>query len=99
MYRMNANNCGTPRDRLDSAMLERIMQQTSAVPTMERQETPACPCEPENDQVSNGLSLAMVYSPEQYWQNLYCEEDGLVRGTIFKELDKPFYGPRCMGGR
>ncbi|MBQ8836766.1 MAG: spore coat associated protein CotJA [Clostridia bacterium] len=43
-------------------------------------------------------SLAMVYSPEQEWQNLYCEEEGFMAGTIFKELDKPFYGAKCMGG-
>ena len=43
-------------------------------------------------------SLAMVYSPEQIWQNLYDEEEGFTVGTIFKELDKPFYGPKCNGG-
>ena len=43
-------------------------------------------------------SLAMVYSPEQIWQNLYTEEEGFVAGTIFKELDKPFYGQKCHGG-
>ena len=43
-------------------------------------------------------SLAMVYSPEQIWQNLYCEEEGFKVGTIFKELDKPFYGSKCHGG-
>ena len=43
-------------------------------------------------------TLAMVYSPLQEFQNLYCEEEGLKVGTIFKELDKPFYGPKCYGG-
>ena len=43
-------------------------------------------------------ALAMVYSPVQEFQNLYCEEEGLKAGTIFKELDKPFYGPKCHGG-
>ena len=46
----------------------------------------------------NGFSLAMVYSPHQHWRNLYDEETGLTRGTIFEELDKPFHGPACMGG-
>lgn len=45
-----------------------------------------------------GFSLAMVYSPHQNWRNLYDEETGLTRGTIFEELDKPFHGPACMGG-
>ena len=43
-------------------------------------------------------TLAMVYSPLQEFQNLYCEEEALTAGTIFRELDKPFYGPKCHGG-
>lgn len=43
-------------------------------------------------------ALAMVYPPEQSFQNLYCVEDGFTAGTIFRELDKPFYGPKCHGG-
>ncbi len=43
-------------------------------------------------------SLAMVYSPHQEWQNLFCEEEGFLAGTIFRELDKPFYGQKCCGG-
>ena len=34
--------------------------------------------------------LAMVYSPIQEWRELYDNETGLSRGTIFKELDLPF---------
>ena len=36
--------------------------------------------------------LASVYAPLQEWQNLYDNETGLARGTIFKELEKPFLG-------
>ncbi len=36
--------------------------------------------------------LAMVYSPEQEWRDLYESEMGHERGTIFKELDFPFFG-------
>lgn len=36
--------------------------------------------------------LASVYAPMQEWQNLYDNETGLSRGTIFKELEKPFLG-------
>ncbi|MBR7181995.1 MAG: spore coat associated protein CotJA [Clostridia bacterium] len=34
----------------------------------------------------------MVYSPLQEFDNLYCPEEGLCAGTIFKELEKPFWG-------
>ena len=37
-----------------------------------------------------GFSLAMVYSPYQIFQNVYEPQEGLSRGTIFAELDKPF---------
>ena len=48
--------------------------------------------------------LAMMYSPTQEWRNLYDNEMGLSRGTIFKELDLPFMAtwgessaPSCRG--
>ena len=40
-------------------------------------------------------SLAMAYSPFQYFQNVYDAEEGLWRGTIFKELDKPWKVGGC----
>ncbi len=36
--------------------------------------------------------LAMVYSPAQEWRDLYENEAGHERGTIFQELDFPFLG-------
>lgn len=45
-----------------------------------------------------GISLAMVYSPYQHWRDVYDEEKGLSRGTIFRELDKPFEGAGSKGG-
>lgn len=37
-------------------------------------------------------SLAMVYSPYQKFESLYDPCQGLQRGTVFCQLDKPFYG-------
>ena len=44
-----------------------------------------------------GRSLAMVYSPEQGFENLYEPEEGLSRGTVFAALEMPFEGDgrRC----
>ncbi len=36
--------------------------------------------------------LAMVYAPVQEWRDLYDNENGHDRGTIFQELDFPFLG-------
>ena len=46
-----------------------------------------------------GMSLAMVYSPCQEFEDLYDHTEGLRRGTIFRQLDKPFTGKggRCNG--
>ena len=42
------------------------------------------------------LSLAMAYVPDQEWTEIYEMPMGLERGTIFKQLDKPFVGRRCV---
>ncbi len=44
------------------------------------------------------LPLAMVYSPYQHWRNVYDCEKGLSRGTIFRDLDKPFEASGSKGG-
>ena len=36
--------------------------------------------------------LAMAYIPMQKFENLYSVEEALCSGTLFKDLDKPFYG-------
>lgn len=38
------------------------------------------------------VSLAMAYVPYQPFNNLYENETGFNRGTIFKALDLPFTG-------
>lgn len=111
MYRMNQSRGITSRQRLDLEAHERILSRRNAVCSscgetlsdmnMNMQENDChdneCVC---GDYASNDFnhSLAIVYSPEQQWQNLYCEEEGFMEGTLFKELNKPFYGPKCGGG-
>lgn len=38
------------------------------------------------------LPLAMAYVPSQRWEEIYEDNDGFERGTIFRALDKPFLG-------
>ncbi|MBU3841299.1 MAG: spore coat associated protein CotJA [Candidatus Ruminococcus intestinipullorum] len=38
------------------------------------------------------MPLAMAYVPWQNWQDIYEVHKGIHRGTIFEELDKPFFG-------
>lgn len=57
-------------------------------------------CGQTNDPIS-GMQLAMGYVPLQTWNDVYCVEEALKRGTIFPALDLPFLGcvPRnCANG-
>jgi len=116
MYRMNYNNCSTPRDRIDKKILSHISEQRRNYHTDHGKMRVAdndCACnDTRENQLNNSphecdydyensdfdYSLAMVYSPNQEWQNIYCLEKGFISGTIFRELDKPFYGAKCYGG-
>lgn len=40
----------------------------------------------------DNFPLGMAYVPWQTWKNIYEPDKALQRGTIFEELDKPFYG-------
>ena len=40
------------------------------------------------------LPLAMVYGPMQKFEGACDLEEGLMTGTIFRELNKPFCGKR-----
>lgn len=42
------------------------------------------------------LSLAMSYVPYQQFSKVYSNEEALINGTLFPELDKPFM--RAAGG-
>lgn len=46
--------------------------------------------------VNDNVPLAMAYVPMQRWRLLYEENIGLDRGTIFRELDKPFIGEEAV---
>lgn len=40
----------------------------------------------------DSMPLAMAYVPRQVWRDIYGDDDALMRGTIFGELDLPFKG-------
>lgn len=54
---------------------------------------PKLPCDSKEENASkNPLVLAMAYVPMQQFRELYDQNYALQIGTIFKELDLPFYG-------
>lgn len=53
------------------------------------------PCEKcMKDSRLKGYPLSMVYAPDQEWTELYDIEEALHIGTLFRELNFPFY-PGC----
>jgi hypothetical protein len=53
---------------------------------------PEMPEMPTEDSFPRHISLAMAYVPFQRFENLYDAEKALQRGTLYKDLDLPFYG-------
>lgn len=51
----------------------------------------------ENCGCKNDTHLAMVYPVKQEWCDIYDVEIALVNGTIFSQLNKPFYKSSCSG--
>lgn len=44
--------------------------------------------------MSDRFPIGMAYVPWQHWGSLYEPEKALKVGTIFPELNKPYYGKR-----
>jgi len=122
----------TPRDRMDDALLAKLLAEDGAVSCRygDRTDTTRCrqggrscgltgvearnempgqrpeqrpegptPCSPcAKQNCLSGWPLAMSYTPDQEWKDLYEIEVGLSHGTIFTELDLPFY-PGCKSCR
>jgi len=105
------NDYRTPRERVDEDLLRRLLLEdgaddgearpTAAIPVGR---TEGCcgarekTCEKEvrrKSYICADVPLAMVYSPYQTFSALYDPEDGLSRGTVFAELEKPFYPTPC----
>lgn len=50
------------------------------------------PCEHMKNDPLSKLPVAMAYVPWQYFEETYEPDKALQYGTIFPELNKPFYG-------
>lgn len=112
---MNYNysgQCGAPRRKAppsmpyDTSARDSILSRSDFAPSERKGTAPAFANRTNNmnchDKHTWGLKdhpLAMVYSPLQSFSNLYDEETALCRGTLFSELDLPFEGHKCGGGK
>ena len=69
-------------------------ENNSAIGSVQNENHPPCATSDMDTGLCGPLSLAMAYVPKQYWRALYGEEEGLLAGTLFRELDKPFLGEK-----
>lgn len=46
--------------------------------------------ENESGENIDKMPIGMAYVPRQEWREIYEKDKGIMRGTIFAELDKPF---------
>lgn len=97
----SANSRRAP-DRNQPSM-ERTLGQNppmTASPNRQKGEcgTNGCMNEQKNVAPLRGFPLAMVYSPEQEWQETYTPEEALSHGTLFPALNYPWYPAACDRG-
>ena len=91
----SSNNCGCRERREESPNrcgCRENRREESCIDS--RREETECGEKCARDNRLASFPLAMVYSPDQEWRDMYCEEEALSKGTMFRELDLPFY-PSC----
>lgn len=102
------NDNRTPRDRITGEFLSELLlreneasasrqtfaEANGAKSTACRQGAGAS----GNVSLNGNVSLAMAYIQMQEFTGLYGEAEGFCEGTIFKQLNFPFYPTPCRGG-
>ena len=93
---MNCDSCsGNMRNQMDMRRQRNTMNDRYGRNRM--MHNPQMNCEDESDRDPlQGMRVGMAYVP---WQNFECTYEpaqALQAGTIFPELDMPFYGRRGM---
>ena len=101
-YNQDINRCRG----VDPRLLGQMLGCNTPVNTLYNRDIPSCCAqkryENEHAEHENGMSgstdspcgcfpsLAMVYSPNQTFSQLYSVEDAIAHGTLFSELYKPW---------
>lgn len=96
---LNRNYRGNMNSRRNNECMNR--SETRECENREREEREKCECM-DKDMRDEGcdrgrepvdeMMPAMSYVPWQKWEDIYCMEEALERGTIFAQLDKPYIG-------
>ncbi len=88
--------------RSDCGCSQKMPQRTNTCPSnmakrpMRNRPPMQQPCHDKSEPLS-GMAIAMAYVPWQFMHETYEPDKALQYGTIFPELNKPFYGKGgCM---
>lgn len=103
LMKMNYKNENrTPRDRLSGELFFKeygtscpCRNMTARNAAEKRSPLASEPCGGGN--CIDNFPLSMAYVPMQQWRELFCPEDALANGTLFKELVFPWYPTNCNG--
>ena len=74
----------------DTELIEKIMRNDRK----SHKDVDLCDCGEPEGEFPPEMPVGMAYVPMQRWEKIYDSSQALERGTIFKALDKPFYGER-----
>lgn len=75
---------------LDTELIEKILKNDKSKSKSNQSEN----CSQPIGKFPAQTPIGMCYTPMQEWCEIYDDEKGLERGTIFQQLDKPFTGER-----
>lgn len=93
--RVSSRESSHARNSLDNCNQRRNCGCTAGSTSRRSACMPGNRCTVHGEDQLSGLPLAMAYVPLQEWRNLYDLESGFNEGTLFKELDFPFYPASC----
>ena len=90
---MRSQNQGYTQSSMNRNMQSRVESEVRAG-TYNRMNQRMDPCGIAGTKRIDQFPVGMAYVPWQEFKDLYDPHQGLARGTLFKELDYPFYGKR-----
>lgn len=85
------SDCGCGQNMSNRQMTARPYMRTAPQRQMTNIPPMSRTCSDKADPLA-GMPVAMAYVPWQFFQETYEPDKALQYGTIFPELNKPFYG-------
>lgn len=88
-------DCGCRQERMENERGYRQDRMENDCGCRQERRNDGCTCQRQKGCLEESYPIGMGYIPWQSWNCTYDAHRGLMSGTIFPELDKPF----CAAGR